>query len=604
MATHKQAKPDVPADEALDKLLNDAPPDPRGETKNDSPARTRDTGEDKAVGEIEAEDKSDALDELYEQESEPEAPMLVTGDEKHPRLAKLKKPKFWIILFAVCLVIALFAWLITPSRIWLLNTFGLRSSMDIATLVSTAEGTPPILKNATVTINDKTYQTDDSGRLRVTLPYGPVHIVVAKQGYESVTKDHTLDFDPFFYKLGGQAADTALRNVSFALKNVGVLATFTAKDWLTGNPLATGTFSVGDVAAMPDTNGVVTLALPATDAATIKVAATFGADYANTTVEVPVGSTKPDLLFVPAGKDYFLSKRTGQYGVYASNIDGSGVTEIITPAANETGDIAFSVSPSQKFAALASTREVTRDTFGSVQQKLYLVDLATNKLTPLDTALRFRIADWAGDTVVYVAESQSGSGMQARLGSINALTAKQTTLATAASIGVVRVRLASAVYLLGNGELHTVPVAGGTEKTLGTIVGGLTQTDANHIAFQTADHTWHQYDINADQLSNAPTPTSSGRAYLAAPSANGQTNIVLDTLDGKPSLIAKDVGSGKETTLYAGADLTGPVRWVGNIVVYRAGATDYVVSPAGGAPKKITEVSPAISVKNDYFTFN
>ena len=605
MATDKPTKTNVSADEALDKLLNDAPPDPRGETTGKDTPESDSTGEDKAVDQIEAEDKRDALDELYENESEPEAPMLVTGDEKHPRLAKLKTPKFWILLFLALLVAALFVWLITPSRIWLLNTIGLRASLNVATLVSTAEGTPPILKNTTVTINNKAYQTDEKGSLQVTLPYGPVHIVVSKQGYEPITKDQTLDFDPFFNKLGGQAADNALRNLSFELKNVGVLVTFTAKDWLTGNVLSAGTFSAGDVAAMPDSGGVVTLALPATDAKTVQVAATFGGGYADTVVEVPVGATKPEITFLPAGKDYFLSKRSGQYGVYSSALDGSQVAEVVPPAANESGDITLSVSPSQKYAVLGSTREVTRDTFGNVQQKLYLIDLASNKLTPLDTALRFRVADWVGDTVVYTAELRgSGGSVQARLGSVDAPAAKQTNLATSSSFTVVRVRLNSAVYLLGDGELRTVNVKGGTEKSLGTGISNLTQTDANHVAFQTADSSWHQYDVNADQLTNATTPTTIARAFMAATSADGQTQLVLDLVDGKPTLIAKNVGSGKETTLYTGADVGTPIRWVGNVAVYRAGSADFAVSPAGGTPKKITEVSPSIAANHDYFTFN
>jgi hypothetical protein len=579
----------------------DLPPDPRAAGTSIAP---RKPDEDKIVDEIAAENAHSTLDDVYENEREPEGPMLVVGDEKRHWYNFLKRPKFWWSLFGLLVVTAIFAWLITPSRIWVLNTIGLRTELNMSTLVSATEGTPPILKNALVTVNGQEYHTDDEGRLKITIPYGPTRIVISKQGYETITKDEMFDYDPFFYFAGGQQADEQLRNQSIFMKSVGVEVTFIAKDWLSGQPVTAGHFSVGDVVTSPGSKGEVHLVLPATDAKTVQVKAAFGGTgYADATVEITLPSTNQEFTFVPAGKHYFVSKRSGQFAVYSSNIDGSDVTEIVPSAASETADIAFSVSPSGKYGVLASTREATRDTFGSVQQKVYVIDFATSKMTAVDAAMQFDFVDWSGDTLVYIARVHNGGGeVVHRVASVQAGSAKQTTVATESSFRVVRVRLNSAVYITGGGELRTVKVSGGPEKSLGTQILAFTQPEPNAFAYQIADKTWRQYDVNADQVSTVATPNAVDRAFLASTSADGQTLLAVEPIDGKQTLIAKAVGNGQESKLFTG-DFGGPARWIGNIATYRAGATDYAVA-AGATPKKIIDVSATQKASDDYFDFN
>jgi hypothetical protein len=605
MDTNGPIKKPAPQQERTDPLLVLDPPSPRAPGPR-PPVTERATGEDTVVDEIAAENSKDALDDLYEHDREHESPMLIIGDEKRRWYHIFKRPSFWLSFIALVIAAFAFVWLITPSRLWLLNTVGLRAQVNIATVVSAAQGTPPLLKNALVTINGQEYRTDDSGELRLTLPYGPVQVVVSKPGYETITKDYTVDFDPFFYYLGGKQTDQALLNQTFIMKSVGLEVKFIAKDWLTGLPITVGNYGIGDVVTTPDAKGEVTLTIPATDATTVQVVAKFGGrGYADTTLAIPLSPITQELTFVPAGKHYFISKRSGQLAVYSSNIDGSAVTEAVPSAAAETADMAFSVSPTGKYAALASTREATRDTFGSVQQKMYIVDLATNKLTPLDTALRFDIVDWSGDSVVYTAAFRnSGGAVVERLASIDATKAQHMALATDPDFLAVRVRLASVVYLRADKELRTIKVAGGTEKTLGTGVQKLTQSDANKFAYQIADKSWRQYDVNADQVTTIATPSAQNRSFLASTSADNQTLLVVEPVDGTLTLIAKAVGNGAETKLFANAELTGPVRWVGNVAVYRAGSADYAIGSGGGTAKKITDVTQTQTASDDYFDFN
>jgi hypothetical protein len=254
---------------------------------------------------------------------------------------------------------------------------------------------------------------------------------------------------------------------------------------------------------------------------------------------------------------------------------------------------------------LASTREGTRDTFGSVQQKLYVLDTANNKLTAVDTALRFTVFDCSGDTVIYKAVYRDAGGNTVqKLASYDTSRSTHAQLGAAITFNAVRVRLNSVVYLHGNGELRTVAIGGGTEKTLGTEVKKLAQVSANVFVYQIADGTWRQYDVNANQVSPANSPVTPDRAFLASTSADNQTFLVLDRVDGQPTLIAKAVGNGHEVKLAAARDLTAPIRWVGSIAVYRVGSADYAISASGGEPKKISDVSATQQTTTTFLTFN
>ena len=596
------AKPETPVEKPA---VDDLPPDLRAPGKHSDEPQKKDD-EDKIVDAIAAENARDSLDDIDREEREPEGPMVIIGDEKRHWYSFIKRPKFWFSLIGLLLVALIFAWLITPSRVWLLNTVGLRTTLDFATVVSTPQGPPPMLKNALVTINGQEYHTDDNGQLKVSIPYGPAHIVISKPGYETITKDQTFDFDPFFYYLGGKQADDQIRKQTFLLKSVGIEIRFSAKDWLTGQPVTVGHFGVGDVVTTPGPQGEVALTIPATDAKTVPLKATFGGSgYADTTIDVALPNTSAELTFVPAGKHYFVSKRSGQFAVYSSNIDGTATAEVVPAAAAETGDIIFTASPNGKYGVLASTREAARDSFGSVQQKAYIVDFAGNKLTAVDTGLLFNFADWSGDTLVYTVRQRSAGGtVTERLASVNAANSKRADLANDADFGEVRLRLNSVVYLTESHELRTVKMTGGTEKSLGTAIKKLTQPEPNHFAYQIADGSWRQYDVNADQVTTVATPAAQDRAFLASASGDGQTLLALEMIDGKPALIAKAVGNGKEIKLAADAGLIGPIRWVGTVAVYRVGTADYAVGAMGGAAKKITDVSATLHADNDYFTFN
>lgn len=566
----------------------------------DTLAKPSDQSEDAVVDAIAA---TDASDPVLQENTKPEEESHVFTPPQNWFQRLVRSRKFWIRLILLLLFTSAFVWLIQPIRIATLNALGFRSPLDVTVLVTQAEGQPVLtLKNAIVTINGALHTTDEKGEVHTRLPYGEVKLAVAKMGYESVEKTIKLDVDPFFGKLGS-APESANTNQQITLKSVGIALEFTAQDWLTELPLSTGEFSMGDVTARPNDNGQVSLLIPATDAKTIKVTAKFSGQYIGREFELEVGAAEPkNITFVPVGAHYFVSKRSGSLGVYKSNIDGGEVVEVVPASAQETSDLTIAVSPSGKFMAVVSTRDGKRDNRGTLLQKLYLVDLSNNKIGgAIDEGLKFNFVDWSGETLAYVVTQRASDGATSQRLASTTTAGKRTDLSTAYAQKAARVILGSVAYMPQTGastkpELRLVKLTGGAERTLGYDILQIVQPDFDWFVYQTADTTWHEYNVNLDRLKSASPPGSLDRVFLNSTSADGQQRLILDTVDGAPAIISKSVGNGQEKQLFRGPGVRGPVGWAANTVLFRVvdggQAADWAVSLQGGKPKKIIDVTP------------
>jgi hypothetical protein len=586
----------------LDKSPADLPPpDPRAANPDALVRPPKDPDIDEAA----LKEAGNAAEEADEDE-EPEEDLTKPG--LHLEANPYAKPKpfwkrkrFWAALIFLLVLASLLAWFIRPSRLVIVNALGLRAPISIKTgTVPEAGQESALLKNVSLTINGEAVQTGDQSELKTTARYGQTNVVAKKAGFEEKSHTFMLDFDPFFYLLGGKKADDEARNLHFTLKAVGITLKFQAKDWLSDTPLTAGTFSVGDVVAKANDQGIVQLAIPATDAKTVRVRATFGGSFIDKDFDVALDGSQPVITFVPAGKDYFVTNRSGGRAIYSSNVDGSEAVEVVPASPLETSSLTFTASPSGKYGVLASTRDGKKDAQNVLLQQVYVVDLATKKLTSVDSGQWVNFVDWLGDTLVYtVGERQPGSSsVTQRLASVNVTSAKQTTLANAGSFGAARVGVDSVIYQANgddsgnNPELRVVPVRGGGEKNLGYQVQQLAQLDHEKFAYRKADGSWSEYNINTSQSKNASAPANTDRAFLASTSQDGQTRLVVGSVDGKVALIARSVGNSQEKTIYSHADIAGPVRLVGaGVVVFRQGSANYAVSISGGEPKKITNVT-------------
>lgn len=544
--------------------------------------------------------------------------------------ALLRSKKFWFSLLGVLLLSLVVAWFIEPSRLWIVNTFGGTNTLTITT-ISPGEGSKAKvaqLRNVDVIVNGKHYKSDDKGKVQVRgVPYGKASISAKKTGFADVAYGVTLDFDPFLHKFGGQVEDDAMRTIELSLQGVGIPVAFKVTDYLSGKPVTDGEFAVGDVVAKPNEQGMVSLKIPATDDKKVTVSATLGGKYIDKKFDVALDAkAEQNVSLVPGGKHYFVSKRSGPLTVYSSNLDGSDVQSIVTGTGKETDAIAFAVSPDGKYGVLSSSREGTVDAKGNAIQAVYVVDLNTKQMTRVDAAIYVNFADWSGNTLVYTANSydQSSNTIRATLRSVETTEHRVFNFETADMIGVDTVAFNRVVYhkyTYSGAESGDSPVLreatinGDAQKTLGDNVGtseGYMQLDFDRIAFRTdQDQAWHEYNLNADQLKTISQPVADSRTqqFLSTANADGGKRLLIDRIDGKYTLFLKEA-NGERKQLYAAGGLGGPIRWVGDVVVFRIvdgqQTADYAVSINGGEPKKITDVTATASTQGsavDRFRF-
>lgn len=534
--------------------------------------------------------------------------------------ATLKSPKFWLGLVGLIILGLVTAWFVQPSRWWLATIFAPKNTVTISTITpAVGDAKASQLRNVTVIVNGQTYKTNDKGQVRVAnLPYGQVSIKADKAGFQSISYGVTLDIDPFFYAFGGKATDDAARKIELSMQATGIPVAFKAVDYLSGKPITDGEFAVSDVVARPDKNGLVSLKVPGTDASKVTVSASFGGSYIDKKFDVSLsGSSNPDVSFVPAGKHYFVSKRDGVLTVYGSNLDGSNIEPIVVGTGQETSEIAFAVSPDGKYGILSSSRDGARDNKKNMLQRVYVVDLATKQISRVDEGYAVTYADWSGGKLVYTTTNYdaSSNSYPTTLRSVDAASKRVYNFETSDYISVSTVGADKVLYLKysSSGDqksaspvLRQAPMNATAMKTLGEQVtyDSYVQIDFSRIAFKTGqDQAWHEYNLASDSLKTIAQPSSGSTTvrYLSTANNDSSKRLIIDQVDGKYTLFMKDVATGAETKLYGAAGLGGPIRWIGNVIVFRVVTSeqtaDYAVSINGGEPKKITDVTATASTQ-------
>jgi hypothetical protein len=538
----------------------------------------------------------------------------------------LRSRKFWLIFVVTLIALSLALWFVQPTRWWLVNTFGARNTLTITTIApGEAKAKVSRLGNVAVTIDGKSYKTDAQGKLTVpNVPYGKISISTKKAGYQDVNYGVTLDQDPFLHRLGGQETDDAARKIELSLKATGIPVAFKVIDSLSGKPVSVGEFTIGDVVAKPDDQGLVSIKIPGTDDSKVAVSTNFGGKYVDQKFDValddtatPNVKTMPEIKVVPGGKHYFVSKRSGVLTVYSSNLDGSDVQPIIAGTGQETDSTAFAVSPDGKYGVLSSSRDGARNSKQDMLQRIYVVDLTSKQLTKVDEGVGVTFADWSASTLVYTttAYDATANNYPTTLRSVDTSSKRVYNFESADFISVGTVAFDKVVYqkyvstgpdAITSPILRVSPVNAAAMKTLGekTDFGTYLQLDFDRIAFKTGhDQAWHEYNLNTDQSKSISQPSSGSNTiqYISTAQGGGDRRLMIDRVDGKYTLFVKDMSTGATTPLYGADGLGGPISWVGDVITYRVvnsqETADYAISLNGGKPVKITDVTATSSTQ-------
>lgn len=509
--------------------------------------------------------------------------------------------KRWsIIIGTVVLLMTIF--LVPPTRYFVLNTAGIRSSASIIVL---DESTSQPLKNVTVKLSGVEGKTNDDGVAKLEkLKLGSTQLVIQKRAFAEHVKNITLGWGS--NPLGEQK-----------IKPVGVQYSFDVKDFLSEKPIEKAEAVSGEYSAFSDEKGrvVLTIDQPGEDTIEITVKASgYRDEPVNQETE---NKDVQSVAMVPARKQVFVSKRSGKYDVYQIDVDGKNEQLVLSGTGNEREDMSLVASPNNNMAALVSSRDSTRNKDGFLLSTLTLIDLNGNETTTesVTKSERVQIIGWSGSQLIYVKIADGASAStpdRHRLITYNVETGESKEIAKSnyfndvLMVGDDVYYAPSAAYQEGNQGLYKVNTKGENQKTVfNSEVWNVFRTDYDTLMFSVqAD--WYEYDLASNKVLAASGPPAAQitRVYIDGPEK--KKSLWVDQRDGKGALIAYDTESKEDKVVKTQSGLTYPVLWVsGNTVVYRINTdqetADYVVNLDGGEPKKIKDVTNTGGIDRWYY---
>lgn len=216
---------------------------------------------------------------------------------------------------------------------------------------------------------------------------------------------------------------------SFKVVATGRQAKVLVTNIISGDKLEGAEIEVAGTQAKTDKDGAATVVLPAggdKQKAKLKLS---GYNPAEVDIEVSSSEIKQNSFkLTPAGRVYFMSKRTGKLDVMKVNLDGSDPKVAVAAAGTEQDDnTRLLQSPDGKFVALVAKRSSAQPT-----AQLYVLAAEDDKLTSADTGnAEFSLVGWSGSRLVYVAtrnDLSASAGGKSKLKSYDANSGRITSL--------------------------------------------------------------------------------------------------------------------------------------------------------------------------------
>ncbi len=478
------------------------------------------------------------------------------------------------------------------TRYWALNHAGVRASVTVR-IVDDVTQQP--LKNIRVQVGTHTATTDGAGRARVDwLLLGPNKLVIGRDGFSTYTQALTVGW-------GSNPQGT------IALKAVGVPYTLQLTDYVTGTPIAGATISNGDAVALSDASGRAVLVVPAAQTGDLIISADK-TGYRGLQVPVKALTTAPiKAALVTSRKVAYVSKQSGHYDLYSSDIDGQNSKVIFAGSGAETPNISLAMSPDGTHAALVSVRGDKQDADGYQLGTLTLVSLTDTSTVEVARADQIQLVGWVGSRIVFEEVAPEGDASAAGhnvIISYDFAANSRYQLASAAHMSAVLCAQNEIVFAVGASTdgsavtpaLYKIDSDGGNKQTiLQKDVWTMYRTDYDTVSVQASDG-WYSYQLSSGKAAPASSPAAfTSRQYIENPAANGQS-AWIDTAGSQGVLLNHAKNTGKDAQLQAQAGLAYPLYWfAADSIVYRVvsgnQAADYIVSAAGGQPPhKIADV--------------
>jgi carboxypeptidase family protein len=480
---------------------------------------------------------------------------------------------------------------IPKARYAVLNTVGVRSSASVTVLDNT---TQLPLKNVAVELDGHKVRTDVKGVATFKdLKLGTYDLVIRRIAFAPQERAVTIGW-------GSNPLGT------FKLRATGIQYTLAVTDYLSGRPISGAEVVSEESNALSDNKGKVILTVEDTEDTTLSVEVS-APGYRKQLLKLDAtASTTANVKLVPAQKAVYVSKQSGKYDVYSSDLDGKNKKLLLAGTGNENSNLSLVTSPNNQRAALVSTRDNLRDDDGFLLFALTIIDIRTGSAVTVDHAQQIQLIDWVGDRLVYrmtLAGASAADPQRSRIISFNYDSNARIQLATANQFNMA-LGVKGHVYYAPSGSdpqaalgLYKVKTDGSGRKRLAEneVWTGLRST-YNTLSLQTPDG-WYAYTLNTEKISKTGAPPMA-TSYLFVDDSKAKRSAWTDIRDGKGVLLMYDVDKDTNTTLVTQDGLTAPISWVGDkAIVYRivtgSESADYVISPAGGQPHKLADVTAA-----------
>ncbi len=481
------------------------------------------------------------------------------------------------------------AWVVPGVRYWVLNHAGVRVSASVIVLDDTT-GLP--LKDIDMTIDGVSASTGVDGRATIgNLLLGPHQLTVSEPGFSTIKSKVVLGWGS--NPLG-----------EFELEAVGVQYTLQVQDYLTNKPVANAEVSVGDAVALSNKEGKVVLTLPVSSEPQDVVATVVHSGYRNqqATLKYLTKEVTPVSL-VTTRKVVFVSKQSGTYDVYSSDIDGEHKKVILAGTGNEDANITLAVSTDGERAALVSTRDNQRDAAGFLLSTLTLINVMDSSTVTITHAEQIQLVDWVGSRLVFEQVSEeTKTPLATRYAIISYDYATNTRLQLAASPHFNTVLNAQGYLYYAVADSDTTdPIFAriksdgtGKQQILDKEVWSAYRTDYNVLSLQTAEG-WYTYDLASGKTAQVSAPSSyTTRGYMD--NSAGTQSLWTTTRDGLGVLLRTDKTTGQDTAIHTQSGLGYPVQWFGDDaaifrVVNGGEVADYILGTGGSqTPHKVADV--------------
>ncbi|MBI2007802.1 hypothetical protein HYS85_00995 [Candidatus Saccharibacteria bacterium] len=523
--------------------------------------------------------------------------------------------KKWAIPATVLLVLLILA-AVPWSRY---KAAGLVVKKDFTIEILDSTSRSPV-SGATVSAGSISSQTDGNGRAALRLSAGHHSILISKKYYEA---ERASVLVPILSQKSTPAieVDATGRQVKIIVKNL-----------ISQKILGDVDIKVADITAKTDKNGEAIVVLPV---GTPEQKATLGlAGYNNLEVTVKISSSEVlvnNFALTPAGKIYFISKRTGKLDLMKANLDGSEAKVVVAATGKERDyDTVLLPSPDWKYVALLARRTTTYPT-----PQLYILSTEDDELLGVDNSdADFSLAGWSGNNLIYTVirsdlpEWRTGRD---KLKSYNASTGKITLLNQNSAVGdsitsayeyytfvvisgenIIYAKNWTLVYDDESG--YPESLVGGKKHTLSAISAagqGYKQIASYELnqELQYSRHSptsffiWQRFDEEKfyDYAIGAAAPKSVSidsdefydayKTFYVSPS--GKKALWAEARDGKFTIFVGDT-NGLNAKTVASLEQYDAYGWFNDdyILVAKDGSELHIMSAEGSKPVKITDFQP------------